>query len=180
MQLKTVLESSPHVWMPSFGNFTIHFSPRVTLVHLAANVIPLGLHITGQEVPQKLVHLSNFLAVSFLGFLEHLLGLLNLQQAGLHIILGLDGSLGPSSLLEIFNVPASLSTALASFLHFTSSPFWLMRCRTATTCASYSLVYPREKMDMLKTVPSGSLILRVSGASLVFTRSIGGTYGMGG
>jgi hypothetical protein len=33
---------------------------------------------------------------------------------------------------------------------------------------------------MLKTIPSGSLILRLSGASLVVAKSIGGTYGMGG
>jgi hypothetical protein len=35
-------------------------------------------------------------------------------------------------------------------------------------------------MDMLKTVPSGSLILRLSVASLVVTRSIRGVYGMCG
>jgi hypothetical protein len=44
-------------------------------VHLAANPIPLGLWVTGQEVPQKLVRLGNSLAVSLLGFFEHLLGL---------------------------------------------------------------------------------------------------------
>ncbi len=51
MQLKTVLESSPRVWTPSFGNFTVYSSPRVMLVQLAANVILLGLRVTGQEVP---------------------------------------------------------------------------------------------------------------------------------
>jgi hypothetical protein len=88
--------------------------------------------------------------------------------------------LDPAVFWRFFNIPSSLSTALASFLHCTSSPFWMMRHRTPTICARYSSVFPQEKMDMLKTVPSGSLILRLSGASLVVTRSIGGTYGMGG
>jgi hypothetical protein len=48
MQLKTVSESSPHAWMPSFSNFTIYFSPQAMLMHLAANAIPLGLQVTGQ------------------------------------------------------------------------------------------------------------------------------------
>jgi hypothetical protein len=43
LQLKTVLEGHPHAWMLLFGHYTIHSSPRVTLVHLAANAIPLRL-----------------------------------------------------------------------------------------------------------------------------------------
>ncbi len=58
---------------------------RVALVLFAADAIPLGLCITGQEVPQLLVHLGNCLVVSLLGFLEHLLSLLNLRFAGLNI-----------------------------------------------------------------------------------------------
>jgi hypothetical protein len=58
------------------------------LVHLAANLIPLGLQITRQEVSQKLVRLDNSLAVSILGFFEHLLRLAGLQLAGLLILLG--------------------------------------------------------------------------------------------
>jgi hypothetical protein len=58
--------------MPSFGNFTVYSSPQVTLVHHVANAILLGLRVTGQEDPQKLVHLGNFLIVSLVGFLEHL------------------------------------------------------------------------------------------------------------
>jgi hypothetical protein len=74
------------------------------LVHLTANVIPLGLHVTRQEIPQKLVRLGDCLVVSLLGFLEHLLGLLNLQLVGLHVILGRGGSLGPSSLQEYYSM----------------------------------------------------------------------------
>jgi hypothetical protein len=55
------------------------------LVHLTANIILLGLQITGQDVPQLLVRLGNCLIVLLLGFLEHWLGLLNLHLAGLHI-----------------------------------------------------------------------------------------------
>jgi hypothetical protein len=64
------------------------------LVHLGANPIPLGLRITGQEVPQELVHLGISLVVSLPGFLEHLLGLAELHLAGLQILLGIQ-TLGP-------------------------------------------------------------------------------------
>jgi hypothetical protein len=70
------------------------------LMHLTENVIPLGLCITRQKGPQKFVCLVNCLVVNLLGFLEHLLSLLNLQLASLPVILG-DSTLGPSSLLEI-------------------------------------------------------------------------------
>ncbi len=88
--------------------------------------------------------------------------------------------LDPAASWRFFNVPASLSTALTSFLHCTLSHFWLMRRRTVMMWARYSLVFPWEKMDMLKTAPLGRLILRLSCASLVVTRSVGGTYGTGG
>ncbi len=55
------------------------------LVHLVADAIPLGLCIAGQQVPQLLVRLGNCLVVSLLGFLEHLLGLLNLHLVGRNI-----------------------------------------------------------------------------------------------
>ncbi len=71
------------------------------LVHLAAEVIPLGLRITGQEVPQLLVRLGDCLVVSLLGFLEHLLGGLNLHLAGLNINVCRDGVLRTHGFLEI-------------------------------------------------------------------------------
>jgi hypothetical protein len=101
MQLKTVSESSPRTQTPFFGNFTIYFSPRVKLMHLTTNAILLVLCVTGQEVPQKFVHLDDYLVVNLLCFLEHLLSLPNLQLLGLHVIFGRDGSFGPSSLMEI-------------------------------------------------------------------------------
>jgi hypothetical protein len=70
MQLKTVLESSPCAWMPPYGHMTVYSSPQVMLMHLVANVIPLGLQITEQEVPQLLLRLGDCLMMLLLGFLE--------------------------------------------------------------------------------------------------------------
>ncbi len=75
MQLKTVLEGHPHALMPLCGHLTIYSSPQVTLMHLVANMIPLGLQIARQEAPQLLICLGNCLVVSLLGILEHILGL---------------------------------------------------------------------------------------------------------
>ncbi len=43
IQLKTVLESNPQTGTLPCGHLTIHSSPQVTLVHLVANLIILGL-----------------------------------------------------------------------------------------------------------------------------------------
>jgi hypothetical protein len=67
--------------MPTFGHLTVYCSPRVTLVHLAADAIPLGLCIAGQQVSQLLIQFGDCLVVSLLGLLEHLLSLLNLHLA---------------------------------------------------------------------------------------------------
>ncbi len=101
MQLKTVLEGHPHVWTPLFGHLTVHSSPRVMLVHLTANAISSGLRITKQEVNQLLVRLGDCLVVSLMGFLEHLLGLLNLHLAGLNINICWDSVPWPSGFKEI-------------------------------------------------------------------------------
>jgi hypothetical protein len=67
--------------MPPFSPLTIHSSLRVTLVHLMANVIKLGLQIARQEVSQLLVDFGNCLIMSLLEILKQLLGLLNLHLA---------------------------------------------------------------------------------------------------
>ncbi len=85
MYLKTVQEGHPHLQMPTFGHLTIHCSPQVTLVHLAADAIQLGLHVSGQQLPQLLIRLGYCLVVNLLGFLDHLLSLLNLHLAGRNI-----------------------------------------------------------------------------------------------
>ncbi len=113
VQLKTVLESSPHVGMPPYSHLAVYSSPRVTLVHLAANTIPLGLRITGQEVPQLLVRLDDCLIILLLGFLEYLLHLLDFQLAGLHIIIQQDNVLGPSSLQVNLEHPGQLHNSLS-------------------------------------------------------------------
>jgi hypothetical protein len=71
------------------------------LVHLAADAIPLGMCIAGQQVPQLLVRLGDCLVVSLLGFLEHLTSLLNLHLAGRNIHRCQDGVLRLRGFLEI-------------------------------------------------------------------------------
>ncbi len=87
--------------MPTFGHLTVYCSPRVTLVHLAADGIPLGLCVAGQQVPQLLVQLGNCLVVSLLGLLEHLLSLLNLHLVGCNIYGCRDGVSRFRGFLEI-------------------------------------------------------------------------------
>ena len=55
MQLKTVQEGRLCLPMPTFGHLTVYCSPQVMLVHLAADTIPLGLCVAGQQVPQLLI-----------------------------------------------------------------------------------------------------------------------------
>jgi hypothetical protein len=101
MQLKTVQEGRPHSRMPTFGHLTVYCSPRVTLMHLAADAIPLGLCVAGQQVSQLLVQLGDCLVMSVLGFLVHLLGLLNLHLVGHNIYACQDGVSRTCSFLEI-------------------------------------------------------------------------------
>ncbi len=101
MQLKTVQEGHPRLRMPTFGHLTVYCSPRVTLMHLAADAIPLALCIAGQQVPQLLVQLGDCLVVSLLGFLEHLGSLLHLYLAGRNINRCRDGVLRLHGFLEI-------------------------------------------------------------------------------
>ncbi len=70
-------------------------------MHLAADAIPFGLCVTGQQVPQLLVRLGNCLVVSLLGFLEHLLSLLILHLVGRNINAHQDGFLRTRGFLEI-------------------------------------------------------------------------------
>jgi hypothetical protein len=55
MQLKTFQEGHPPSRTPTFGHLIVHCIPRVTLVHLTADAIPLGLCVARQQVPQLLV-----------------------------------------------------------------------------------------------------------------------------
>jgi hypothetical protein len=109
--------------MPTFGHLTIYSSPQVTLVHLAADTIPLGLCITGQEVPQLLVRLGDCLVVSLLGFLKHLLSLLNLHLAGLNINICREGVLGTCGLKVILQHLRPLYNSLGEHPTLLGQPF---------------------------------------------------------
>ncbi len=75
------------------------------LVNLEANLITLGLHVTKQEVPQKLLHLGNSLTVSLPNFFEHLLDVNKLKLAGILFLLGAQTH-GPTGLLKILSGPS--------------------------------------------------------------------------
>jgi hypothetical protein len=122
MQLKTVQEGHPRSRTPTFGHLTIYCSPQVTLAHLAADAIPLGLCVAGQQVPQLLIRLGDCLVVSLLGFVEHLFGLLNLHLAGLTSTLVETVFQAPAASWRFFNT-SDRHNALASILHFLGSPF---------------------------------------------------------
>jgi hypothetical protein len=57
-------------------------------MHLAANPIPLGLWITLQDFPQKLVRPGSSFVVSLPSFFVHLLGLAELHLVVLLVLLG--------------------------------------------------------------------------------------------
>jgi hypothetical protein len=95
------------------------------LVHLSAKAIPLGLHITGQEVPQLLVCLGDCLVVSLLRFLEHLLGLLNLHLAGLNNNVRRDSVTQPSGSKEILQCLGLLYNSLSKLSSLCVQPLLL-------------------------------------------------------
>ncbi len=60
-----------------------------------------------------------------LGFLEHLLSLLDFQLVGLHIIIQRDSALGPSSLQEILERLGQLYNSLSKLTALCIQPFLL-------------------------------------------------------
>ncbi len=91
-------------------------------MHLVADAMPLGLCVTGQEVPQLLICLGDCLVVSLLGFLEHLLSLLNLHLAGLNIVCR-DGVLKSRGLKEILQCLRPLYNSLGKHPTLLGQPF---------------------------------------------------------
>ncbi len=91
-------------------------------MHLAADAIPLGLCIAGQQVPQLLIQLGDCLVVSLLGLLEHLLGLLNLHLAGSNIYGCQDGVLRFHGFLEILQRLGSSHNSLGKHLALLGQP----------------------------------------------------------
>jgi hypothetical protein len=94
-------------------------------MYLAADAIPLGLCITGQQVPQLLVQLSNCLVVSFLGLLEHLLSLLNLHLVGRKIYGCRDGVSQFCGFLEILQCRGPSYNSLGKHLALLGQPLLL-------------------------------------------------------
>jgi hypothetical protein len=120
------------------------------------------------------------IVVSLLGLLEHLLSLLNLHLAG-RIIYGCrDGVLRFHGFLEILQRLRPSYNSLGKHSALLGQPLLFDERRTATMCARYSSLFPREYMGMLRWDASGSLILKIWGSSLGMTMSTTGTYGMGG
>ncbi len=69
-------------------------------MHLAADAIPLGLCVAGQQVPRLLIRLGDCLVMSLLGFLEHLISPLNLHLVGRNVYRSRDGVLRLRGFLE--------------------------------------------------------------------------------
>jgi hypothetical protein len=92
------------------------------LVHLAADAIPLGLCIAGQQVPQLLIRLSDCLVVNLLGFLEHLDSLLNLHLARRNIHRHQDGVPRLCGFLEILQCLGPSHNSLGKNLALLGQP----------------------------------------------------------
>jgi hypothetical protein len=129
--------------MPTLGHLTVHCSQIVMLVHLAADAIPLGLCISGQQVPQLLVRLSNFLVVSLLGFLEHLLDLLNLHLAGRNIYARQDGVSRIRGFLEILKCLRPFHNSLGKHLALLGQPLLLNDSEDRNNLCEVFLVVPK-------------------------------------
>jgi hypothetical protein len=94
-------------------------------VHLAADEIPLGLCVTGQQVPQLLVRLGDCLVMSSLGFLEHLGSLLNLHLASRNVNRGQDGVSRLRGFLEILQRRLPFCNSLGVHATLLWQPFLL-------------------------------------------------------
>jgi hypothetical protein len=113
-------------------------------VHLTAIAIPLGLCIAGQEVPQLLVRLGDCLIVSLLGFLEYLLGLLNLHLAGLNINIREDSVPGPSGFKEILQRLRLPHNSISKLPTLCVQPLLLDDAEDCNNVHKVFLVFPQE------------------------------------
>jgi hypothetical protein len=166
--------------MPTFGHLTVHCSPQVTLVHLAADVIPLGLCIARQQVPQLFVRLGNCLVVSFLGFLEHLISLLNLHLAGRDIYRRQDGVSRLHGFLEILQRLGLSCNSLGENSALLGQPLLFNHLEDCNYVREVFLVVPtgvngHAEVGGIRKLDHEDLRL-----SLGVTMSTSGTYGMGG
>jgi hypothetical protein len=111
-------------------------------VHLAADATPLGLCIAGQQVPQLLIRLGNCLVVSLLGFLEHLLSLLNLHLAGPNIYRCRDGVSTLRGFLEILQHLGSSYNSLGKNLALLGQPLLFDHSEDCNYVCEVFLVVP--------------------------------------
>ncbi len=128
-----------------------------------------------------LVSLGDCLVVSFLGFLEHLLGLLNLYLAGRNIYAHQDGVSKTRSFLEILQRLGPFHNSLGKHLALLGQPLLLDDLKDCNNvCEVFPVVPTGVYMCMLRWDASGSLILKIWDSSLGMTMSTTGMYGMGG
>ncbi len=123
VQFTTVLESSPHAWMPFFGNFTTYSKPMSCTCASCDKCNPIG-SARDRKGSSSEACTSWHLGMLFLGFLEHLLGLLNLQLVSLHVV---HGRLRPSSLDKILQRSSQLIYNLGQLPALHVESLWLMR-----------------------------------------------------
>ncbi len=111
-------------------------------MYLAADVILLGLCVTGQQVPQLLVRLGNCIVVSLLGFLEHLLSLLNLHLAGRDVYRHKDGVLRLRGFLEILHSLGPSCNSLGETLALLGQPLLFNHSEDCNYVREVFLVVP--------------------------------------
>ena len=114
-------------------------------MHLAADAIPLGLSITGQQVPQLLVRLGNCLVLSSLGFLEHLGSLLNLHLASHNVNRRQDGVSRLHNFLEILQCRLLFCNSLGVHATLLWQPFLLDDTDDRNYVHDVFLVVPTEE-----------------------------------
>ncbi len=157
-------------------------------MHLAADAIPLGLRVSGQQVPQLLVRLGVCLVVSSLGFLEHLGSLLNLHLAVRNVNRRQDGVSRLQGFLEILQCRLLFCNSLGVNVTLLRQPFLLDNTEDRNYVRDVFLVVPMEedRNDDVGVVGKlvwellGSLTFNTAGSSLGVMTSTIGTYGMGG
>jgi hypothetical protein len=128
--------------MPTFSHLTVYCSPRVMLVHFVADVIPLGLCVAGQQVPQLLVRLGDCLVVSLLGFLEHLMSLLNLHLVGCNVYRHQDGVSKLCGFLEILQHLGPACFSLGENSALLGQPLWFNHLEDCNNVCEVFLVVP--------------------------------------
>ncbi len=112
------------------------------LVHLAADAIPLGLCVAGQQVSQLLIGLGDCLVVSLLGFLEHLTSLLNLHLAGRNIQRHQDGVPRLCSFLEILQCLGPSCNSLGKNLALLGQPLLFNHSEDCNDVREVFLIVP--------------------------------------